>query len=109
MKAKQSKVEIASEFLLDYLAHGPQPATKILADAKTLKISRTTLFEAKNLIEELADEGDLIVRAERRWNGWFWCLTKVNSRARPIEYYERVDKQAKVISYSCPQNGRGNT
>jgi hypothetical protein len=89
---KKTRAEKAEEFLLEYLALGPQPANKLLADAKAVGISRSVLYEAKVLCD--ARELDAVICSERRHDGWWWVLRKApDFRRRSIEHYEESEKK----------------
>ena len=79
-KEKTSRAEKAEEFLLEYLALGAQPAKKVLADAKAVGISRSALYEAKVLRD--ARDLDVVIRSERRHDGWYWLLKVLNARPK---------------------------
>jgi hypothetical protein len=65
--SKQTKADLAEDFLQEYLAEGPQPSETIMAEGKRRGIGRDSIWEAKKALgiraNKVAFDG-----------GWAWFL-----------------------------------
>jgi hypothetical protein len=85
-KPNESRKVRAEAFLLDFLAYGPVPANKLLADAKAAGISRSALYEAKALCD--ARDINVVIRSEKRHDGWWWRLKELPTNSTRREDLE---------------------